>query len=451
LYANIYHRRVKMDKRKKMLRKKSLGAVVCLAVLALVFAACPTDSSGNDSKIVTKNVTAANFASTLEDIKDKPGEYLINLSGDVIDYTGIAFATPGVKVTLKGTVTNKITFNRLTATETSLFTVSKGAVLILENIALIGTDEDTTSNNAGLLCVGQPDDENGGTIEIKTGVTITNKAIGGSGISVARGSLTMSGGTITECVNVGVTFRSDCVDGSFTMSGGTISKNSAGVVTNGTRSSFAMSDGAIKENGIGVVLNPITSNACSFNMWGTISDNTANGVVVFGKNCTAAISNGTISGNTNFGLSVGGEGNTVTISGGTISGTINNDGVAIGGKGSIANITDNGQCGVRLAYNTTTNAEGTVESENCKLTISGGTISGSNNAPIVQITGKGAEFEKKNTGGKIAAKGSGAVVLVGSPGSPFLTRNSDVDSSDSLKVKINAAGNTVEDSSGTWN
>jgi hypothetical protein len=187
-------------RKEQMLRKKgySLGAVICLTVLALMFAACPTDTPGGNSgdEIITKDVTAGNFAATLTDIANKPGEYVLNLTGNVDNYTGIAFETPDLKITLKGTGANKISFNRLTASRSSLFTVSKGAVLILENIALIGADEDTTSNSAGLLVVGQTGEGNGGTIEIKTGVTISNKALGGSGISIARGTLTMSGGTI---------------------------------------------------------------------------------------------------------------------------------------------------------------------------------------------------------------------------------------------------------------
>ena len=55
--------------------------------MALVLAGCNSDrGSGNAQQL---SATDANLDEFLKSIIDKPGNYVINLTGDVIDYPGI--------------------------------------------------------------------------------------------------------------------------------------------------------------------------------------------------------------------------------------------------------------------------------------------------------------------------------------------------------------------------
>ena len=101
--------------------------------MALVLAGCDSDGgSGNAQQL---SATAANFDEVIRSVIDKPGNYVINLTGDLIDYPGIVMQTAGVNITVKVTGSNKITWKYTAEANCSLFNVYAGK-LTLENINL---------------------------------------------------------------------------------------------------------------------------------------------------------------------------------------------------------------------------------------------------------------------------------------------------------------------------
>jgi len=158
----------------------------------------------------------------------------------------------------------------------NMFTVNKDVTFILENnITLQGHNE----NTGAIILV------DNGTLKMRTGSTITgnrwdnkwdNIFLGGSGVTINRGTFEMTGGNITDNTTNGG--GGVCLGrGTFTISGGTISNNSS-------------------NNGGGVYVSYGT-----FNMrGGIITNNTANkaggGVYILRGNGTFTKTGGTITG-----------------------------------------------------------------------------------------------------------------------------------------------------------
>jgi hypothetical protein len=286
-----------------------------LFIMALILAGCNSDSSsgGGSGNAQQLSATAANFDEVFKSVIDKPGNYVINLTGDVIDHPGIVMETAGVNITVKGTGSNKITWKYTKEADCSLFNVNAGK-LTLENISLNRGDFNTPDWH--LLWI------NGGTIEIKSGVVLNSN--NGSqyfrGISGFKGTFIMSGGTIENCSD-GVLFFGDGPV-AITMSGGTIRSNTgSGIGTWGVSKNqvITISGGTISGNGGNGVTLGGTENSLSIS-GGNISNNGDCGIGLWedSKNCVVDISGGAISGNGGRGVAIGGNGDKFTMSGGTI-------------------------------------------------------------------------------------------------------------------------------------
>jgi len=350
-----------------------------MLILALVLAGCNSDSPEELS------ATAANFNDVINSIKAKPGNYVINLTGDLIDYPGALVETAGVNITVKGTGANKITWKYVDG-KPPLFWVKAGK-LSFENINLsraVGNTQDWP------LIVAEKD----GTIEIKNGVVLSTDINVGV---MSSGALIMSGGTIKNC---GVWLGG----GTFTMSGGTIENGEIG--TNGSGLSITMKGGTIRGDGNGISLWGDSEN-CTVNIsGGTISGNGGNGVVLDGKNDKLTMTGGTISGSGGDGIILGDESKncTVTISGGTISG--------------------NGGTGVLLVGSGNT------------FTMSGGTIEKSKNYGL-RLDGADVGFEKKK--GAVIYGDSG----VNKNGDGAIRVKCQKNDSNSLQLKVDAGKDDV--------
>jgi len=250
--------------------------LIVMLTITFVLAGCGSDSSGVSGNAHVLNATAANFDEVFNSIKDKPGNYLISLTGDMIDYPGIGMETAEVNITLKGTGANKITWKYVDGYP-PLFYANAGK-LTLENINLSRSPGNTQT--WPLLNI------DGGTIEIKSGVALSNY----------NGSQYFDGVWMNA--------------GAFIISGGIIEKCNTGIGTNANGVSITMSGGTIRNNhGVGIGL------------WGE------------SENCTVTISGGTISGNDGNGVSVHGTENSFTMSGGTI-GKNGDSGLYLGGANS---------------------------------------------------------------------------------------------------------------------
>jgi hypothetical protein len=126
-----------------------------MLILALVLAGCDSDGgSGNAQQL---SATAANFNEIFNSIKNKPGNYVINLTGDLIDYPGTSIETATVNITVKGTGANKITWKYADGFP-PLFEIKAGT-LNLENINLIRSPGNT--KDWPLIVI------RGGTVEVK--------------------------------------------------------------------------------------------------------------------------------------------------------------------------------------------------------------------------------------------------------------------------------------------
>ena len=213
-----------------------------------------------------------------------------------------------ITVTLRGIGSNR---NIYLSSNGSLFTVSSGVTLVLDNnITLQGrianTDSLVTVNSGGSLRM-----NNGSAV---TGNTVTSANGYGGGVYVNGGTFTMSGGTVS-----GNTSSSSggggvyVASGTFTMSSGAVSGNTAnrggGVYMAG--GTFTMSDGTVSGN-------TVTSGANGYGYGGGVHVGSG----------TFTMSGGTVSGNTvtsgtngySYGGGVYAGGGTFTMSGGTVSG-----------------------------------------------------------------------------------------------------------------------------------
>jgi len=252
-----------------------------MLILALVLAGCNSDDGSESAQQLS--ATPANFDEVLNSVKAKPGNYVINLTGDLIDYPGNSIGTAGVNITVKGTGSNKITWKYAG----SPFFGVKAGKLSLENINLSRSPGNT--QDWPLIVI------DGGTVEVKNGAVLSNN----------NGSPTFIG--------VGL------FAGAFIMSGGIIENFDSGVSTSGKGVSITMSGGTIRNNSQAGIVAWDGSENCNVSIsGGTISDNDWRGVMVVGAGNRLTMSGGTITGGAGRGVVIG-TGTKFTMSGGTIS------------------------------------------------------------------------------------------------------------------------------------
>jgi hypothetical protein len=196
------------------------GMLAIVLVLGLVLAGCGGGDSGDGGGNAQQlNTTAETFNATFNSIKDNPGNYIINLTGDLTDHPGTYMGTEGVNITIKGTGSNKITWKYSSESPCNLFVVNNGK-LAFENISL-GRNTSTTQDWSLISTGGEK-----GTIEIKNGVVLSNNT----------GSQYYDGVWVDN-------------NATFIMSGGAISGNGGdGLVIHGTGIRFTMSEGSISKN-----------------------------------------------------------------------------------------------------------------------------------------------------------------------------------------------------------
>jgi len=185
-----------------------------------------------------------------------------NIGCQTLSYSGKS----NVTITLK----SKDTVRTVNLTgDGSMFTISSGVNLILENITLRGH----SSNTYSLVSV-----MSGGTLEMNRGATITGNTIlsgsGGSGVLVF-GTFIMNDGSITG----NTTFSGGggvLVPGTFTMKGGSISGNTGdfggGVYAIST---FTLENGSITGNTASTSGGGVYTNGTFSMKGGTISNNNA--------------------------------------------------------------------------------------------------------------------------------------------------------------------------------
>jgi hypothetical protein len=341
-----------------------------LVMLALAFTMALAGCSGGGSEFDEEfNITAADFDSTFKSIMNTPGNYLITLSGNLLDYPGVGMAmdTEGVNITVRGTGSNRITWKHAETNPSSLFSVAAGK-LTVENITLSAAASNTLDWD--LLSM-----YDGGTIEMKNGAIINNtgNSFTGGVFLGDNGTFIMSGGTITNCIR-GINIWGD--GNTVKISGGTIENCEQGIGFGGNGSSLAISGGTIRNN---------THDGIS--LWSPSS------------NCTVSITGGEISGNEN-GIGLAGSGITVTISNGRI---INNSVAGIGYNSASS------ASSVIMRGGEISGANGVqIRGTNNDFTISGGRITGTENGIQVRH-GSGHTITK--TGGTVTG-GQGAIAFV---------------------------------------
>jgi len=396
---------------------KNLAGIFTILALSLVFLLAGCSSPAGDDT-VTYTVSSAEFQSTIESIKAVPGKYIIKLTGNLIDFPGINLSTSGVTITVKGTGSNKITWKHADVDPCTLFAV-EGGKLVLEDI-IIGRGKGNTESWALL-------DIDGGTIEIKKGVNLSNndnETTFFEGVWIDSGAFIMSGGVIEKCSNGVITDRDDV---SITITGGKISNNEEnGVYSKGNGSIISVSDAEIIYN-------------------------TEDGIkLIAGKEkCKLTISGGKISNNGNRGVTNDGNKNDITITGGKIIGNVS-DGVFSEGTGNtifISNVEISGnEHGISL-----------YQSEDSELTISGETIVSGSNGWGMYVDGANIQFKKEQGSiiyGDDADDNSnkdGAIEIscIYNP-AENLNKFGSAGINDILSAKINAAGDGIEDSTGDW-
>ncbi|MDR1802922.1 MAG: right-handed parallel beta-helix repeat-containing protein [Treponema sp.] len=318
---------------------KKFSVSFAMLALVLVFTLALAGCSGGGSEFDEEfNVTSADFYSTFISIMNTPGNYLITLSGNLLDYPGgVWMNTEGVNITVRGTGANRITWKHAETNPLSLFGVAAGK-LTVENITLSAAASNT--QDWDLLSMF------GGTIEMKNGAIINNtgNSISGGVFLQDNSTFIMSGGTITNCIR-GITIWGD--GNTVKISGGTIENCEQGIGFGGNGSSLTISGGTVRNNTFGGII-----------LWSPSS------------NCTVSITGGEISGG-NSGISIEGGGNHVAISNVKISNTGLN--------------TSNGG-GINFAST----------ASDSSVAVSGGDISG-----IVGVQMRGADNTFTLTGGKI--------------------------------------------------
>lgn len=371
------------------MRKQSfVCGLLIIAVIALAIVGCDSGPKYDEEF----NLTAADFNSTIQSIANTPGNYLINLSGDVLNQDGVNMAA-GVNVTLKGTGSNRITMleNRSLRTAGKL-TVEK---ITLARVAGVSTNESLLNTFES------------GTVEMKEGVTLSS---GGVWME-ANGTFIMSGGII-ENTGCGINTNGNGT-ASITVSGGTIRNTIYEAIRLGedlTNATLKITGGTI-EGGVGIFSKGGTVTISG----GTIRNTSNNAIWVQGSsaNINLTISGGTLESGENC-IGIGGNGNTVAISGGTIRGKL----------------------GVNLWS----------DSANNTLNISGGQITGEGDAGVV-IGGSGHTVTMSN--GKITSDGWAGVGFVDNSRNSSFTLSSRGEISGYCGIEVNGSSNTATISGGT--
>ena len=381
-----------------MKKKRRFFDILAAGILffVLVFAGCPDSDKKNNGTVKEFNVTASDFYSTLESIKNMPGTYTFNLSGDVIDFPGFELSKAGVNIIVKGKGNNKITWKRNGDTDDDLyglFTVTAGK-LVLEDIKL---ERINPESYWGCLLFAD-----GGTIEMKTGVILDNlNDQQHSGAALGGGSFIMSGGIIRNSFHGIQTFNSDAV---LTITGGEIIGGThiygGGISIGGERHIITITGVKINnaQNAVGIGFHEAVD--CKLYINGGEISNNKNGIALSSSSgCEVTITDGDIINNSDHTVAIWDNSTNckLTIAGGKINDNGGN-GVFNGGNGTIitvsgGEISNNGEWGI-----------GTF-GENCKLIIRGGVIS-KNEGWGVAVGGKNNEFSKEQ-GGIIYGNNSG--------------------------------------------
>ena len=365
---------------KKFSFGKPFMALATLSVaFALAFAGCSGGGSEFDEEF---NVTSADFDSTFENIHATPGHYLINLSGNLLDYQGIYMETAGVNITVRGTGANRITLK-------DVMSVVAGK-LTLENIAL----SRGTGNSADILFYLK-----GGTVEIKNGVTISNNNGTDyfSGVFLDDNSVfIMSGGVIENC-DFGIIGRGGN-NSSITISGGIIRNNSTGIRLDNT-TTVKVTGGTFENHqygGIGTGAKGVTINISG----GTFRNNLDNVYELIAlwndaANCTVNITGGEFiksNGDYPSAVFIRGNGNHVTMS----NGKITSDWVAVFFDETTAT-----ECSFTLSRGEVTGAVTGIMIGGSRntVTVSGGSLKGTSEVGIFVWRGNGHTVTK--TGGTV--------------------------------------------------
>ena len=221
-----------------------------------------TLTSAQISDIAGKELTKAMSWADLNTLMAAGGTRTVTLTNDVTRP-----AAGGISVT--GTVTLDLNGYTIDGNRqlNPIFFVTDGVSLTI-----------TDSQTGGNLCQGGQNPTvgvyEGGSLTLAAG-TINPQA---SGVSVYKGSFTMTGGAITGGTSAGV-WLSD--GGSFTMSGGTITGAEDYGVRIDANAAFTMTGGSITSNGVGVGMDDKTA---TFTVSGNanITGNTTSDVYLYG-------------------------------------------------------------------------------------------------------------------------------------------------------------------------
>jgi len=399
---------------------KLLEVIGIVTVLTFSMAACgngttaPTPDPWASAKVKSVS-TGEQLASEISSITAS-GYYIMNITSDIEIASDIT-VKPGVNLALDGSksgkaVTASVSVITFTDTTKDAYIFVDGGSLEVRNINLVigGNDDKLISVKGSLV--------------IKENAVLTGK--GDSAVWIEGGSVTMSGGVISSPDKCAIDFSPEA-KGSFTMTGGTIKDCAVAVAINASGNTVSISGGTISGTFTGVrfddgVFHGVTTEKNTVTISGGTISGFIYGVGFAGgsENTVSMTGKVEISGCEN-GINIAGGGNTVSMTGGTISGC--GDGINIAGGGNTVSMTGGTIKGSKYRgvnfykgseNSTFTMAGGTIsgnndadgvyfdkDSENSTFTMTGGTISGNKNNGIL-IDGKGTSFEK--TGGIIYGK-----------------------------------------------
>ena len=400
-----------------MKRLLSLGLPALALALCLALASCGGGDGGGAGDAQRLNAAAENFREVFDSVKETHGDYIITLTSDLLDFPGISLRTEGVNITVRGNSSSrKITWG-YADNQPPIFIVEAGK-LTLENLNL--------SRSAGNTRDWPLININGGTVEMKNGVTISSN----NGTDFFEGVYLNNNST-------------------FIMSGGTFEDCRTAIGTNASGAKITITGGIIRNNrDCGVGIWDEASGASLTMSGGTISGNVRRGIAVRGTGNTVTISGGTISGHTSenprgYAIVLQGSGNTVNMSGGELKGNFR--GVDLYAESGAASITFNMSGG---SINGNIN-RGVNLYDNGRFIMSGGSIGG-NSGWGVSMGGANTQFEKRSGGtiyGNSAGSNSntsGAVDIWLSDNNPANTRvRGNMASSAVYAARTNAAGTAI--------
>ena len=346
-------------------------------------------------KVIEMNVTTAqNLISAFENVT--PGNYVINLTGNLTDFPGIFFDTPGATVTVKGTGSNKITWKAAEDDGIPLFNVH-GGTIIIEDIDLF-----RAPNNNGdsmIFIYGE------GTVKINR-VNMIGIDKFEEGVFVLGGTLIVDSGSFSN-FDIGIQVGGGA---SVTLIDVVIEDNLGGICINDPDAIISITGGAIINNfHNGIVFWPESEN-CELTIdGGEICGNQENGLSVGGVNITINLNNTEIIDNEYSGIDLWGIDGKLTVTGIIIS--QNSQGIGLAGESEnweiVINeesiISGNGENGIgidgtghsiiftdiKISDNEDIGIKFMAESENCSLDISGDTVIRGNGARGIEIHGAG--------------------------------------------------------------